>query len=525
MLGRTRNNGRPTVFALTLFSSLIASCGDGVTVTDNAPAPSALDIELRALTQSAEVTGDLLTGRVLPVMGEPLADLGRDLFFTKGLGGDMEVACVTCHHPNLGGGDALSMSVGTGAIDPNLMGLGRTHESMEGPNVPRNAPTIFNAAMWDRFMFLDGKIENLEILQTNNGMGARIRTPDTMPGIQDTTAGPNLTAAQSRFPVTSAAEMRTDNFMAGEDRYALRDRLAQRIGGYEAGAGEMAENNWLPLFQSAFNQPDADAPSLITYDNIGTAIGEYERTLNFVNNPFNEWVNGDLTALNDEEKRGAVLFYTSTEQGGAGCSDCHRGDFFTDEEMHVIGSVQIGKGKGNGEDGTDDFGRELLSGDPTDRYKYRTSTLLNIAVTGPYFHAGSYDTLEEVLLHYSNPIAGVNLWFERGGVCSLAQFIDVANCETLYPSARANTQRVLDLMQNNRDAGANPDMITLQNANLTPLQQSEVVAFLGSLTDPCVEDPECLAAWIPDPDASGHDGLQINGVDRLGLPLAEAVEP
>ncbi|MFT6308397.1 MAG: cytochrome c peroxidase [Halioglobus sp.] len=521
MSGRAKNYRIPTVFALTLFSSLITSCGDGVTTTDNDPSPSALDIELRALTQSADVSGDILAGRTLPEVTDPLAALGRDLFFTKGLSGDMEVACVTCHHPNLGGTDELSLSVGTGAIDPTLMGPGRIHESMEGPNVPRNAPTIFNAALWDRFLFLDGKIESLETLQTNNGMGARIRTPDTMPGVQDITAGPNLAAAQSRFPVTSPAEMRTDNFLVGEDRFALRDRLAQRIGDYEAGAGELAENNWLPIFRSAFNQPNADAPSLITFDNISTAIGEYERTMNFVNNPFNEWVNGDLNAITEEQKRGAVLFYTPTEQGGAGCANCHSGDFFTDEEMHVIGSIQIGDGKGNGEDGTDDFGRELLSGDPADRYKYRTSSLLNIAVTGPYFHAGSYDTLEEVMLHYSNPIAGVNLWFQRGAVCSLVQFKDVANCADLYPSARANTQRVLDLIESNRDE----EGIRFRNSNINPQQQSEIVAFLEALTDPCVVDPECLAPWIPDPNQNGPDGLQINGVNRFGVPLAESANP
>jgi len=519
---------KPAIFTLTLLTSMLVSCGDGVVIGDgtaNKPGtpplvqqqPSALDIELRTLTQSAQVSGNLLAGRTLPTITDPLATLGRDLFFTKGLGGDMEVACVTCHHPNLGGADELSLSVGTGAIDPNLMGSGRVHESMRGPNVPRNAPTIFNAALWDRFMFLDGKIENLDPLKINNGLGASIRTPDTMAGIQDVTAGPNLTAAQSRFPVTSPAEMRTDSFMVDEDRYALRGRLAERIGNYGAGAGEMAENNWLPLFRSAFNQPEADAPSLVTYDNIATAIGEYERTLNFVNNPFNDWVNGDLNAISEQQKRGAVLFYSSIEEGGAGCSDCHTGDFFTDEEMHVIGSIQIGLGKGNGDDGTDDFGRELLSGNPTDRYKYRTSSLLNVAVTAPYFHAGSYDTLEEVLSHYSNPDAAINTWFEQGGVCNLAQFRDVANCATLYPSARANTQRALDFMQSNQGA----EEVRFQNANLTPEQQADIVAFLEALTDPCVENPECLAPWIPDPSDNGPDGLQINGVNRLGQPLAE----
>ena len=159
-------------------------------------------------------------------------------------------------------------------------------------------------------------------------------------------------------------------------------------------------------------------------------------------------------------------------------------------------SIQIGLGKGNGDNRTDDFGRELLSGDSDDRYKYRTSSLLNISATAPYFHAGSYDTLEEVVAHYSNPIVAMNQWFDRGGVCNLAQFRDADNCADLYPDARQNTQLALDVIANNQDA----EGPVFQNANINPQQQAEVVAFLEALTDPRIEDPEFMSDWIPNPN-------------------------
>jgi cytochrome c peroxidase len=58
--------------------------------------------------------------RDLPIISEALPQLGKKLFFSKGLGGDFDSACVTCHHPALGGADQLSLSVGVDANNPDL---------------------------------------------------------------------------------------------------------------------------------------------------------------------------------------------------------------------------------------------------------------------------------------------------------------------------------------------------------------------------------------------------------------------
>jgi len=501
--------------AITFSAVIITACGDGVVVAENRAGPGSADQELRSRIAPAEVTGNVEANRTLPSITDPMAQLGKDLFFTKGLGGNMEVACVTCHHPNLGGGDDLSLSVGVGAIDPLLMGPGRVHAQSGHPNVPRNAPTVFNMGLWDRSIFWDGRIENLSPMPADNGMNSVIRTPDSRFGIEDTGSGANLTMAQAHFPVTSAAEMRTDEFMAGANNEALRARLAARIGDYGEGAGEMGANTWLVRFREAFERPDASAEELINYDAIAMALAEYERSMVFVDNPFNRWVGGDNSALTEQQKQGALLFFTRVEDGGAGCSNCHTGDFFTDELMHNVAAIQIGEGKGNGESGLDDFGRERETGVRSDRYKFRTPTLLNVSETGPYGHAGAYDTLAQVVEHYSDPEAAINSWFDRGGICGVEQFSTMADCADLYLEAREFSNAALEQLEVNR---ANGDELFL-NANLSDAQQAQLVAFLESLTDPCVEDPICMRPWVSDPSSTGPDGLQLNGIDRTGAPL------
>ena len=131
------------------------------------------------------LTGDPSIGRVLPSIDDPKAQLGMKLFFTKALGGDMDSACVTCHHPTLGGGDDLSLSIGVDGVQDDLLGPGRIHSPSGehfdgGPTVPRNAPTTFNLAMYDKSIFHDGRIESIggtPAASGNDGQGIRKPEP------------------------------------------------------------------------------------------------------------------------------------------------------------------------------------------------------------------------------------------------------------------------------------------------------------------------------------------------------------
>ena len=207
---------------------------------------SETDILLRALILDQGLTGDPSRGRDLPSIDEPLAQLGKALFFTKALGGDMDSACASCHLPTLGGDDARALPIGVGAYEPDLLGPGRAHPE-GGSTVPRNSPTTFNVGLWDKFLFHDGRVESLDKIPGANGAGPLgIRTPDSNFGEPDPLAGTTLVMAQSRFPVTSAEEMRGFDLTEGEGRQVLREYLAARIGGYGDAADDLNGRLSLP---------------------------------------------------------------------------------------------------------------------------------------------------------------------------------------------------------------------------------------------------------------------------------------
>ncbi len=495
------------------FLSACGGGGSGTTEQANntavfSAASSAVDAQLQILIADQGLSGDASSGRSLPNIADPLPQLGKLLFFSKSLGGNFDAACVSCHHPTLGGADDLSLPIGVDATSVDQLGIGRVHTSGE-PIVARNSPTIFNVGLNDHSMFWDSRVESLGKEVNSNGALSGIRTPDSALGVADANAGDNLVEAQARFPVTSIEEMKTSAFENGSSGDVIRTHLAARIGDYGVGSGELLPNTWLHEFQTAFSSTQT-ASDLITFDNIAKAIGEYQRSMVFVNNPWRDYVNGNTSALTDDQKQGAILFFTSTNQGGGGCSGCHSGDFFTDGQHHIIAFPQIGPGLGDGSN--NDFGRERQTIDDADRFRFRTPSLLNVAQTAPYGHSGSYGTLEDVLSHYNNPRRTVNNYFNDGGWCQLAQFSGLANCATLYPDAEDNTDDAVDALR----VEQNNNTTLFDNINLNAQERSQIIAFLSALTDPCVIDRDCLSPWIADPTTTGPDGNQLNAIDAGG---------
>ena len=265
-----------------------------------------LDMLLVDLILENELEGDPAAGRNLPNIADPLPQLGKLLFFSKSLGGDQTTACASCHHPALGGGDGLSLSVGTGAINPDVMGPGREHESGL-PIMGRNAQTVFNTGLYDKGLFWDSRIESLTGTAGQNGANGGISTPDSGNGNADAGAGPNLLAAQARFPVVAPEEMTAD-FANGQSASAIRDHLAARIGNFGSGAGVLDPNDWLTHFRAAFNSTGT-AEQLITFTNISIALAEYQRSMVFTNNPWRHYVEGDLDAISVTAKNGARQFW------------------------------------------------------------------------------------------------------------------------------------------------------------------------------------------------------------------------
>lgn len=483
-----------------------------------------LDEKLENLIDSYSLTGDPSEGRNLPDITDGKAQLGKALFYTKSLGGAFDAACVSCHHPALGGGDGLSLPVGVDAVNADgehahdVLGLGRFHLVPGNlPSVPRNAPTTFNIGFYDSGLFWDSRVESQGKEIGANGTSSGIITPDsTNSDVADPLLllGASLSDAQARFPVTSAAEMRS-TFQAGEDNEVLRTALLSRFEG---------RASWEALFVEAFGDP------IVNFNRIAIGLGAFENSQVFVETPWKAFIEGDEDALDEEQKQGAVLFYTAINEGGAGCVDCHSGDFFTDEKHHLVAFPQFGEGKGDnsGNGPSNDFGREKVTKLTADRFHFRTPALLNVEATAPYGHAGSYQTLEETIRHHINPTAQVNSFFgavngvpyvERADFCDLPQIAQIItesgdNCEDLYANAFEDSQDAIAAMLD-----SNATSVLSLASDITDNQIDQLVAFMQALTDPCVLDRECLLPWIVEAEDDFPDGEVLIGINQEGAEL------
>jgi cytochrome c peroxidase len=137
----------------------------------------------------------------------------------------------------------------------------------------------------------------------------------------------------------------------------------------------------IPSYAMTFKQLYADG---LTAANVGKAIGAFERSLITQNSAFDRYLRGDNTALSDKALRGLLLF-----AGKANCLACHDGANFTDESFHNIGLQ------------TDDLGRGQFEQGVHFRYAFKTPGLRNAALTGPYMHDGSLNTLRDVVQFYN----------------------------------------------------------------------------------------------------------------------------
>ena len=109
----------------------------------------------------------------------------------------------------------------------------------------------------------------------------------------------------------------------------------------------------------------------------------------FDNTPWDRFLAGKDNALSDRQLTGAQTFLTLK------CSICHTGATFSDEQFHDVAVAQIGPGEGNGPSGRDDFGRINVTGAASDLYRFRTTPLRNVELSGPYGHDGAIITLRD----------------------------------------------------------------------------------------------------------------------------------
>lgn len=123
----------------------------------------------------------------------------------------------------------------------------------------------------------------------------------------------------------------------------------------------------------------------VNLQGIANAIAAFERTILSTNSPFDRYVLGDRSAMDDAAVRGMALF-----KGKARCILCHNGPNFTDNRFHNLGVPQVGPQK-------EDLGRYYVTKQEKDKRAFKTPTLRSITETAPYMHDGVFQTLEEVI--------------------------------------------------------------------------------------------------------------------------------
>jgi cytochrome c peroxidase len=140
---------------------------------------------------------------------------------------------------------------------------------------------------------------------------------------------------------------------------------------------------------------------------IASVLAQYQRTLLSNNSKFDAVMRGEMN-FTPKEKRGWTIFFDADPMlPSAECSHCHVDPLFTDLSFQNNGIHTESELNGS----SSEKGRESVTLNPNDRFKFKVPTLRNIAITAPYMHDGRLKSLEEVMNHYNmggNPGFNVN---------------------------------------------------------------------------------------------------------------------
>ena len=446
--------------------------------------------------------------------GQPSAErveLGRMLFFDKILSGNKNISCATCHHPELASADGVALAFGEGpqGLGPDRIS-GATKETAVHERVPRNAPALFNlgAREFTR-LFHDGRVEQDTAGYYEGGFitPAKWKLP---------TGLANLLAAQAMFPVTSPTEMAGQK---GENPVADARSLNNAAG--PGGVWELLAERlqeipaYQELFMAAF--PDiVQSKEDISMVLAANAIAAFEATgFRADKSPFDSFLR-EGAPLQPAAQRGMALFY-----GKANCASCHSGPFQTDHDFHAIAMPQIGPGKSDGRNADywretglkafpEDFGRARVTVRDEDAYKFKTPSLRNVALTGPWGHAGAFSSLEAVVRHHLNPVESLrNYSIENEQLLPFEFALETTANGPRLEDEWVTNNRLNDFLKRDSWVQQHPELRNkieqaneLQPIDLADREVDDLLAFLESLTDPTTLDlshlvPESVPSGLP----------------------------
>lgn len=345
--------------------------------------------------QGVRASGNLLPGAFLTLdpppapAGNPVtatkSNLGKVLFWDEQLSSTRTVACGTCHKPAEGGSDSRT---GTNTRNPGPDNVFDTADDIFGSTgVPvnnadgtytfsptfgagdqvtgRKSPSYLNSGYAANGLFWDGRATDA------------FRDPITNAVIL-----PQMASLESQVlgPPVSSVEMAHE----GRDWPQVAARISSAKPLALATAVPAALRNWIngrtypELFAEAFGTPE------VTPVRIALAIATHERTLFSDQTPLDRSIT-QIQPLQPLEEAGRELFVNLQ------CNVCHGDALLADHTFHNIGVRPQ----------SDDSGRFSVTGFEEDRARFKTPTLRNVALHGPYMHNGRFSTLEDVIDFYN----------------------------------------------------------------------------------------------------------------------------
>lgn len=269
--------------------------------------------------------------------------LGRHLFYDKRLSIDKSMSCATCHVQSKAFTNGKPLAKG-----------------VDSSNGVRNVMSLTNVSYLSTLTWSNPQITSLEF--------------------------------QSLIPLFG--EHPVEMGMAGQETLLFK-RLK-------------SDKKYQSLFKAAFPEESLKGDeALFTLSTITKAIASFQRTLISLNSPYDQYkYGGNEKAISESAKRGERLFFGERME----CYHCHGGFNFTDTVSHArlpfpekaFHNTGLYNLDGKGSYPKDNIGIAEFTGELADIGKFRTPTLRNIAVTGPYMHDGSIKSIRDVLeKHYS----------------------------------------------------------------------------------------------------------------------------
>ena len=283
-------------------------------------------------------------------MSAQKVELGRALFYDRRLSIDGAMSCATCHQHQAGFTDGRKVAIGA---------TGAAH--------PRNAMGLANIAYFPVLTWADPTPARLE--------------------------------AQALVPMFGAHPVEMG--MAGKEEDLVH--LLRRDPRYER------------MFRAAF-AVDANPHTL---DHLTRALAAFQRSLLSFDSAYDRYrFGGRRNAISNPAKRGEKLFFSER----LACFHCHGGINFTDAVMHErlekpepgFHNTGLYNIDGRGAYPADNLGLIAATGKPSDMGRFRTPSLRNVAVTGPYMHDGSIATLSGAIDHYASGGRSIKTGPDRG---------------------------------------------------------------------------------------------------------------